>query len=128
MNRALVLIVDPKVESRHWMWRMLNSAFGVIEAPNALSARQWIEERPDIDALIVEDELPDARGGELVRELAAESHPIARRSIVVASEWRRVMLSGLEVVDRGDAKSIIEKLTKWFIAQQISKRPSSPLS
>lgn len=125
MNRALVLIVDPKVETRHWMWRLLNQAFGVLEAPNASLARQWIAERPDIDALIVEDDLPDARGGDLVREFANRAHPIAAHSIVVASEWRRVMLAGLTVVERGDSKTIVDKLTTWFIAREIARRPSS---
>ena len=114
MNRALVLIVDPKVESRHWLWRLLSKAFGVIEASNAITARRWIEERPDIDALIVEDELPDSRGGELVRELQRSAHPIAQRSIVLASEWRRVMLAGLNVVERGVIDGILAKLASWF--------------
>jgi hypothetical protein len=108
------------------MWRLLNQAFGVLEAPNADLARKWIAERPDIDALIVEDELPDTRGGELVRELADRAHPIAARSIVVASEWRRMMLApGLTVVERGDAKTIVDKLTSWFIAREIARRPTS---
>jgi CheY-like chemotaxis protein len=116
---ALVLIVDPQVETRHWLWRLLSSAFGVIEAKNALAARRWIDERPDIDALIIDDELPDARGSDLVRELARSHHPIAQRSIVVASEWRRVMLGGLEVVDRGDVSGIVQRLTTWFRVRDI---------
>jgi DNA-binding NtrC family response regulator len=115
MNRALVLIVDPRVETRHWLWRFLNRGFGVIEAGNAKSALRWIEERPDIDALVVEDELPDTRGGELVRSLAARAHPIADRAIVVASDWRRVMLNGLHVVEHGDIDGIVDTLTHWFV-------------
>ena len=107
------------------MWRLLSQAFGVLEAPNASLARKWIAERPDIDALIVEDDLPDTRGGDLVRELASRAHPIAARSIVVASEWRRVMLAGLTVVERGDSKTIVDKLTAWSIAREIARRTGS---
>ena len=80
----LVLLVDPFVTSRHFMWRALNRAFGVIEAGSAGAARAWIASRPDIDAIVVQDELPDERGLELVRDLAHARHPVARRSIVLA--------------------------------------------
>ena len=69
----LVLLVDPFVTSRHFMWRALTRAFGVIEAGNAGAARAWIASRPDIDAIVVQDELPDQRGLELVRELVSRS-------------------------------------------------------
>jgi hypothetical protein len=120
-SRALVLIVDPQVESRHWMWRLLSKAFGVIEAQNARSARRWIDERPDIDAVVIEDELPDSRGSDLVKDLARCGHPIATRSIVIASDWRRVMLGGLTVVERGDVQSIVQKLTSWFMARDVAQ-------
>ena len=113
-RRALILVVDPQAATRHWMWRLLSRAFGVLEAQNAAAARRWIRERPDIDALIVEDDLPDMRGSELVRELASSDHPISRRSIVIASEWRRVMLAGMNVVERGDMQSILANLGQWF--------------
>ena len=80
----LVLLVDPFVASRHFMWRALSRAFGVIEAGSAGAARAWMASRPDIDALVVQDELPDQRGLELVRELVHARHPVARRSIVLA--------------------------------------------
>jgi DNA-binding NarL/FixJ family response regulator len=114
-----VLIVDPQVETRHWLWRLLNSAFGVIEAKTATAAQRWIDERPDIDALIIDDDLPDARGSDLVRELAKRGNPIASRSIVVASEWRRVMLGGLTVVERGDMPAIVQRLTTWFRVRDV---------
>src|ERR1700733_2276743 len=65
----LVLLVDPFVTSRHFMWRALSRAFGVLEAGSAEAARAWIATRPDIDAVVVQDELPDQRGLELVRGL-----------------------------------------------------------
>jgi DNA-binding NtrC family response regulator len=121
MDRGLVLIVDARVETRHWLWRLLSRAFGVLEAPSAQAARRWIEERPDIDALIVDDDLPDSRGGELVRELQENAHPIARRAIVVASDWRRVMLGGLTVVERGDVDGLLSTLAGFF---QRDSRPA----
>lgn len=115
MHRALILVVDSRVSSRHSMWRLLDHrSFGVLEAGDSDAARRWIEERPDIDAIIVDDELVDGRGAELVRELGRERHPIAERAIVVASEWRRVMLSGLNVVERGDVDTMMSMLTRWF--------------
>ena len=119
-RRALVLVVDPKPETRHGMWRLLSQTFGVIEAPNAVLAKNWLRERPDIDAIIVEDELPDSRGSDLVRELARCASPVADRAIVIASEWRRVMLGGMVVVERGDRRAILEKLTGWFSAPSAS--------
>jgi response regulator RpfG family c-di-GMP phosphodiesterase len=120
-RRALVLVVDPKAETRHWMWRLLHRTFGVLEAPNAQLAKNWIRDRPDIDAIIVEDELPDARGSDLVKELARAAHPVAQHAIVVASEWRRVMLAGLVVVERGDIKTILQKLAIWFVAANATR-------
>ena len=130
VRRALVLIVDPQASTRHWMWRLLSRAFGVLEAQNAVAARRWIDERPDIDALIVEDDLPGSRGSELVKELARMEHPIASRSIVIASEWRRVMLSGMNVVERGDMQTILALLTGWFVPSDsvYKQRPARRLA
>lgn len=113
----LVLLVDPVVASRHWMWRSLSRAFGVIEAPDAKGARDWIARRPDIDALVVQDELPDARGVELVRDLANESHPIAAHAIVLARpnvDTSMVSAVGAAIVERGDLRSLLAKLAAWF--------------
>jgi len=113
----LVLLVDPIVTSRHWMWRSLSRAFGVIEAKDAKGARDWIAHRPDIDALVVQDELPDARGVELVRDLALESHPIASHAIVLARPNVDVSLlaaAGAAIVERGDLRTILAKLAAWF--------------
>lgn len=111
----LVLLVDPVVASRHWMWRSLSRAFGVIEAPDAKGARDWIAQRPDIDALIVQDELPDARGVELVRDLANASHPIAAHAIVLARPNASVLApAGAAVVERGDLRTLLAKLAAWF--------------
>lgn len=127
----LVLLVDPVVTSRHWMWRSLSRAFGVIEAPDAKGARDWIAQRPDIDALIVQDELPDARGVELVRDLAKESHPIAAHAIVLArpnvdmSLWAA---AGAAIVERGDLRTLLAKLAAWFFPkpETRSPKPSAP--
>jgi response regulator RpfG family c-di-GMP phosphodiesterase len=108
----LVLLVDPQLESRHWLWRRISDACGVVEAPTAVQARKWIAERPDIDAIIVEDELPDARGRDLVFELALQRHPIASRAIVLATsamDWKRV-----RIVERNDVRAILSSLKRWF--------------
>jgi hypothetical protein len=124
LNRAagrppLVLLVDPIVTSRHGMWRRLSRAFGVIEATSARGALDWIEHRPDIDALVVEDDLPDGRGLDLVRGLATESHPIASRAIVLARlgpDWARVGHAAT-LVERGDLRAVLAKLASWFLAR-----------
>ncbi len=51
------------------MWRGLTQAFGVIEAGDAGAARTWIERRPDIDAIVVQDELPAGLVKALMREV-----------------------------------------------------------
>jgi response regulator RpfG family c-di-GMP phosphodiesterase len=101
---ALVLLVDPVVATRHWMWRAMSRAFGVLEAGSARAARDWIEQRPDIDALVTQDELPDARGAELVEQLARASHPVASRSIVLVR-------SGI------DLRAVLSKLAGWFLTR-----------
>jgi response regulator RpfG family c-di-GMP phosphodiesterase len=116
-RRALVLLVDAKVESRHWLWRTLSQAFGVIEAASAAAARRWIRERPDIDAIIVDDELPDARGHELVGELAREANPIAGRAIVVAAHAAEIAPN---VVEPGDVCAILSKLTGWLVGRDVA--------
>jgi len=116
----LVLLVDPVVTSRHWMWRTLSRAFGVLEAVNAQGARDWLDRRPDIDALVVEDELPDERGLDLVRALATDSHPIASRAIVLARpspDWARFGHAGATLIARGDLRAVLAKLASWFLAR-----------
>jgi hypothetical protein len=116
----LVLLVDPIVTTRHWMWRTLSRAFGVLEAGTARSAREWIGQRPDIDALVVEDDLPDERGLDLVRSLASERNPIASRAIVLGrpnAEWARLAHAGATLVERGDLRTVLAKLASWFLAR-----------
>ncbi len=85
--------------------------------------RQWIERRPDVDAIVVQDELPDERGLELVRELATARHPIAARSIVLARrspDWGAIARAGLTLVERGDVRTVVTKLAGWFFARDAS--------
>jgi hypothetical protein len=56
----LVLLVDPVDASRFALWRELSRSFGVLEAPDAARARAWLRDRQDIDAIVVQRELPDA--------------------------------------------------------------------
>jgi hypothetical protein len=116
----LVLVGDPLVTSRHFMWRTLSRAFGVLEAPNGRAARTWINARPEIDALVVQDELPDERGIELVRDLAQARHPVARRSIVLARrtpDWAAIAQAGLTLIERGDLRAVSAKLAGWLLSR-----------
>ncbi|MGA7122203.1 MAG: hypothetical protein WBY94_19020 [Polyangiaceae bacterium] len=124
----LVLLVDPSLTSRHWMWRALNRAFGVIEAGSARAARDWLARRPDIDALVVDNELPDERGYDLVCDLASAHHPAAARAIVLARmspEWARFAEAGTTLVERGDLRAVVSKLSGWFFARDAAARSSS---
>lgn len=119
----LVLLVDPSVASRHWMWRTLSRGFGVLEAGNSRGARDWLSRRPDIDALVVDDALPDERGVDLVRDLASAHHPVASRSIVLARpgpEWAPLALTGATLVERGDLRAVFSKLAGWFLLRDAS--------
>lgn len=102
------------------MWRALSRTFGVLEAGTAGAARTWISRRPDIDALIVQDDLPDERGRELVRELSEARHPVAARSIVLARpspDWVGIAQAGLTFVERGDLRAVLSMLATWFVAR-----------
>lgn len=121
----LVLLVDPFVVSRHFMWRALSRAFGVLEAPSAAAARDWIASRPDIDALVIQDELPDERGLELVRGLASAAHPVAcaKRAIVLARpapDWAAIAQAGLTLIERGDLRAVSAKLASWLLSRDAS--------
>jgi DNA-binding response OmpR family regulator len=119
----LLLLVDSSLTSRHFMWRALSRAFGVIEAGSGGAARHWITLRPDVDALIVQDELPDERGLELVRELAAAHYPAAARSIVLARrspDWMATAKAGPTLVEPGDFRTVLAKLASWFLAPDSS--------
>lgn len=118
-RRPLVLLVDPKVESRHRLWRILSKAFGVIEATSAVSARRWIEDRPDIDALLVDDTLPDGRGWDLVSALARDGHPLAKRAIVLTGVGRPGLAGA--VAAPGDVHAILTTLTSWLVARDVAE-------
>src|SRR5271166_4578074 len=79
----ILLVVDPVAASRQAMWRLLSRSFGVLEAPDARRAHEWLACRPGIDALIVQRELPDADGAELVLDLVAARAAVASRVILV---------------------------------------------
>jgi response regulator RpfG family c-di-GMP phosphodiesterase len=116
----LVLLVDPFVTSRHFMWRALTRAFGVLEAGSAEAARTWIASRPDIDAVVVQDELPDQRGLELVRGLVKARHPVARQAIVLARltpDWAALAQAGLTLIERGDLRAVSAKLASWLLSR-----------
>jgi CheY-like chemotaxis protein len=116
----LVLLVDPSPASRHFMWRTLSRVFGVIEAGSANAARVWIGRRPDLDALVVQDELPDQTGIELVREVSSARHPVAARAIVLARpspDWTAIAQAGLTLIERGDLRGVLGKLAGWFLAR-----------
>jgi response regulator RpfG family c-di-GMP phosphodiesterase len=114
----LVLVVDPSVASRHWMWRALTRGYGVLEAGCSRGARDWLARRPDIDALVVDDELPDERGVDLVRDLANARHPVALHSIVLvrgSPDWARVAQAEATLIERGDLRGVMTKLASWFL-------------
>jgi CheY-like chemotaxis protein len=103
----IVLVVDPVAASRHMVWRVLSRSFGVLEAPDARRACDWLTDRADIDALVVQRELPDADGGEFVEGLVAMQAAVASRSILVS---RPV-----------DVRTVLASLTSWFFARDIRK-------
>jgi hypothetical protein len=116
----LVLLVDPVIASRHWMWRAMSQACGVLEAADGKGARAWLDHRPDIDALVVQDELPDQSGRDLVGDLVTAKHPIAQRSIVLARpgpDWVRIAQAGITLIERGDMRTLLAKLASWFLAR-----------
>jgi DNA-binding response OmpR family regulator len=108
----IVLVVDPVAASRQTLWRLLSGSFGVLEAPDAQRARDWLACRPSIDALVVQRELPDGDGGELVESLVAERAAVASRVILVT---RPV-----------DVDTVLKSLVAWFYSQPHST--SMPLS
>jgi response regulator RpfG family c-di-GMP phosphodiesterase len=103
----LVLVVDPVAASRHTMWRVLSRSFGVLEAPDARRARDWLASRADIDAVVVQRELPDADGYEFVQSLAAVRAAVASRVLVVT---RPV-----------DLRRVLTSLTRWLFSHDVRK-------
>lgn len=118
MTLPLVLVVDPNVASRHFLWRVLSRAFGVVEAGSGLAARQWIDQRPDLGALIVQEDLPDERGLELVRTLASAKNPIASRAILLARpgpDHGDGSDLGPTMLHPEDVRAILCKLGTWLL-------------
>jgi hypothetical protein len=96
----IVLIVDPVVAARFTLWRLLGRRFGVLEAVDACGAREWLACRQDIDALVVQRELPDANGGEFVRSLASIWAPAMDRAVVTGRD--------------DDVRNVVATLAEWF--------------
>jgi len=106
----VVLVVDPVAATRHTMWRLLNRFFGVIEACDAQGAREWLSTRPNIDALVVQADLPDARGGQLVKSLAGARVPAASRAVVVGRP--------------ADLRMVVTSLSRWFLLRDTRRAES----
>jgi hypothetical protein len=103
----IVLVVDPVVASRFTMWRMLSRSFGVLEAPDARGALDLLAFRRDVDALVVQQELPDARGSDLVESLVTARAAVASRVMLVT---RPV-----------DTRTVLKNLTGWFFSRDVRK-------
>jgi len=103
----LVLVVDPVASSRQVMWRLLSRSFGVLEAPDAKRAQGWLASRPDIDAMVVQRELPDADGGDLVLDLVTARAAVASRVILVTRP--------------ADLATVLRSLAGWFFARDVRK-------
>jgi response regulator RpfG family c-di-GMP phosphodiesterase len=103
----IVLIVDPIAASRFTMWRLLSRSFGVLEAEDARHACEWLDCRKSIDALIVQKELPDAYGGELVQSLLSARVTAASRVIIVERPI--------------DFRSVVTRLADWFFSREARK-------
>lgn len=116
----LVLLVDPVVATRHTLWRALHRAFGVLEADSVASARTWMARRPDIDAIVVHDDLPDGSGLQLARDLV-ELHPVAKRAIVLGGTFdvNPAALDGLTHVEPDDLRGIVTRLASWLSARDV---------
>jgi response regulator RpfG family c-di-GMP phosphodiesterase len=102
----IVLVVDPVAASRHTMWRLLSRSFGVLEAPDARCAQGWLECRPDIDAMVVQRELPDADGGDFVLDLVSAQASVAARVVLVT---RPV-----------DLQTVLHSLAGWFFPRDVA--------
>jgi response regulator RpfG family c-di-GMP phosphodiesterase len=96
----VVLVVDPMTVSRFTMWRLLSQSLGVLEAPTARRASEWLDCRPDIGALVVQTMLPDGDGEGLARNL---SPAMASRVIMIS---RPV-----------DFQAVAKTLSGWFFHQ-----------
>ena len=103
----IVLVVDPEAASRQAMWRSLSRSFGVLEAADAWHARDWLTRRPNIDALVLQKELPDADGGEFVEDLLAAHASVAAHVILVS---RPV-----------DLRIVLKSLVGWFFSRDVRK-------
>jgi CheY-like chemotaxis protein len=79
----LVLVVDPVAASRQTLWRLLSPFCAVLEAPGAQRAQDWLTLRPNIDALVVQQDLPDLPGREFLASLASARVPVASRAVLV---------------------------------------------
>ncbi len=114
----LVLVVDPVVSSRPTLWRALHRAVGVLEADSVESARTWMARRPDIDAIVVHDDLPDGRGFELARDLV-ELHPAAKRAIVLGAMLGEppVTHAGIAHLEPTDLRGLVGLLAGWLAAR-----------
>ena len=103
----LVLVVDPVAASRQKMWRLLSRSFGVLEAPDARRAYELLASRPDIDALIVQRDLPDGDGGDFVLDLVSVGAEVASRVVLVSKPV--------------DLRTVLRSLAGWFFARDARK-------
>ena len=101
-----------------WSIRSCSRGTASGEATTARGATRWIDERPDIDALVVEDDLPDGRGADLAASLAAREHPLAKHTIVM-TRARPQPAGGITVVERGDLRAVMSTLTSWFAVRDL---------
>ncbi len=80
----IVLVIDPVAASRLTLWRLLSRSCGVLEAPDAQRAQACLDRWPRVDALVVQRQLPDGTGEELVARLAQARVPAASRAVLVS--------------------------------------------
>jgi hypothetical protein len=102
----IVLVVDPVVASRHHDVALAQPVFRCPRSPRrAMPAR--LACRRNIDALVVQSELPDTYGSEFVESLAAAQVAVASRAI--------------RVVRSVDLRTVVTNLAGWFFSRDDRK-------
>ncbi len=79
LHACAALVVEDQAPVRHWLVELVRSSFGcrtVLEAARVAQARVQVEATPDIGLALVDLQLPDGSGLEVIAQLR-QRHPAA---------------------------------------------------
>lgn len=114
-----VLVVDDSAPMRSLLRQMLlKMEHQVIEAGNGKEAIEQLSVQPDVGLILLDWNMPEMNGMELLESLGSKRSAKRPRIIIVSTECERGKI--VEAMERGADEYIMKPFTKEILEEKLS--------